>query len=162
MASRVIKEGRALLVVVNKCDCLSSYDAARLDAEDRLRRSLPQARGVAVVSVSAKEGRGLETLLATAREVDVAWNRRISTAALNRWLRAAVLAHPPPLASGRSVRIKYITQHKARPPSFMLSCSGALPRAYVRYLEKGLREEFDLHGVPLRFSHRKSDNPYAR
>ena len=160
LASRVIREGRSLVVVVNKCDCVASYEAARLDAEERLARSLSQARGVAVVAVSAREGRDLDILVERSRGAGVAWNRRVSTGALNRWLRATVEEHPPPSFSGRAARIKYITQYKARPPSFMVSCSGRLPRSYVRYLENRLRAEFDLHGVPLRLSFSKGQTKH--
>ena len=160
LAARTMEEGRALLVVLNKSDAVASPEGARLEAQERLRRSLSQSRGVPVAVVSALEGAGMEALLAESRRLHELWTTRLPTARLNRWLAEAVAARPPPAPGGRRLRLKYITQHKARPPSFMLACSAAPSPAYLRYLENQLREAFSLYGVPLRFHCKTAENPY--
>ena len=130
---------------------------------DRLQTSLPQVRGVPVITLSALNGSNLERMLDAAFSVFEVWNRRIETSKLNEWLRYMLEAHPPPLASGRRIRLRYMTQVKSRPPTFAIWTSrpDALPESYLRYLTNGLREDFDLDGIPLRFLLRKGRNPYA-
>ena len=113
---------------------------------------LPQIKGVPVVVLSAKTGDGLDRLMAAVMKAHAVWNRRVPTAALNRFLGEAISANPPPAVSGRRFRLDYITQPKARPPTFVLFCSraDALPETYRRYLINGLRENFDLPGTPIR------------
>ena len=123
---------------------------------------LAQKSGVPVVPISGQEGRGLDRLLRACFAADDIWNRRIPTAQLNRWLEGALSAHPPPAVSGRRLKINYITQPKARPPSFVLFCTraDAVPDIYKRYLVNGLRETFDLPGTPIRLTLREKANPF--
>ena len=116
------------------------------------------------ITCSALTGRGCDKLMPAVLDVYGRWNIRVSTSALNRWLRDAVENHPPPLASGRRVKLRYITQVKARPPTFaaFVSRPEALADSYRRYLVNGLREEFGLDGVPIRLFMRKGKNPYAK
>jgi GTP-binding protein len=163
IARTVIDEGRALVLAVNKWDLIEDRRAAMNRLRDRLETSLPQVRGIPVVTLSALDGRGVDKLLPAVLGAYEAWNRRVPTAALNRWLEDMTARHPPPLAKGRRIRIRYATQAKTRPPTFILFVSrpGALPEAYLRYLGNGLRDTFDLWGVPLRFTMRRPRNPYA-
>jgi GTP-binding protein len=130
---------------------------------ERLERSLPQTKGISIVTLSAASGHNLDRLMRTVFEAYAIWNRRIATARLNRWLDGATLAHPPPAPKGRRIRLKYITQVKSRPPTFALFGSqvSSLPKSYLRYLENGLRQAFDLRGTPLRLQPRQGDNPFA-
>ena len=163
IARQVIEEGRALVIAANKWDALDDKAKTRQALEDRLERSLPQARGVPLVSISAAKGQGVDRLMKSLFEVYEAWNRRISTADLNRWLSALTERHPPPRATGGAVKIRYMTQIKVRPPTFALFLNRPrdLPEAYLRYLANGLRETFGFDGVPLRLVIRKGDNPYS-
>ena len=163
IANLVAEEGRALVLALNKWDAVVDRDAALARVRDRLERSLPQLQGVAVVPVSGLTGQALESLMSAVFEADAVWNRRVPTAALNRWLAAIQERHPPPLVGARRLRLRYITQVNTRPPSFALFASkpGELPDAYRRYLVNGLREAFDLPGVPIRMMLRKGENPYA-
>ena len=163
IANLVAEEGRALVLVLNKWDAIPDRDAALARVRDRLERSLPQLHGVAVVPVSALTGQGVERLMRAVFEADAVWNRRIPTAALNRWLAAIQERHPPPLVGARRLRLRYMTQVNTRPPSFALFASkpGELPDSYRRYLANSLREAFDLPGVPIRLMLRKGENPYA-
>lgn len=121
-------------------------------------------KGVALVPVSAIAGTGLDKLMKAILAADELWNRRLPTHTLNEWLRAAVEAHAPPAVSGRRIKLRYITQANARPPTFVLFCSRpkALPDSYSRYLVNSLRESFDMPGVPIRLKLRKGDNPYVK
>ena len=163
IARLVVEEGRALVVAVNKWDLAADPAAALVDLNNRLEITLPRAKGLPIVTLSAKTGKGVNRLLPKVLEIETVWRRRIATARLNRWLEGVLEHHPPPLVKGRRVKIRYMTQVKSRPPTFMLSVSQdeGLPEAYLRYLENGLRETFDLPGVPLRLLARKSSNPYA-
>ncbi len=131
--------------------------------EDRLERSLPQARGVPVVRLSALTGAGLDRLMPAVAKVYELWNRRLATGPLNRWLEDVVSRHPPPVVQGRRLRLRYITQVKARPPTFALFASRPkeLPESYLRYLVNALREDFSLEAVPIRLLPRSGRNPYA-
>lgn len=165
IARRTLDEGRALVVAANKWDLISDRNAGMGQLRDRLETSLTQARGVPVVTLSALTGRGVEKLLPTVTKVYEHWQQRISTAALNRWLKDMTESHPPPLGQhGRRIRLRYMTQAKTRPPTFVIfsNLPDDLPDAYVRYLQNGLREHFDMPGVPLRMLFRKQDNPYAK
>ena len=164
IGARTLEEGRALIVAANKWDLVSDRRAAMERLRDRLETSLTQARGVPVVTFSALTGQGVEKLMPAVIEVYKHWQRRISTAALNRWLKDMTESHPPPLGQhGRRIRLRYMTQAKTRPPTFVIfSNLPNLPDAYSRYLQNGLREKFDLPGVPLRIILRQQDNPYAK
>ena len=131
------------------------------DAVDRL---LPQIKGVGIAVLSAKTGQGLDRLMQAVVEAHDVWNRRVPTAALNRFLAAVTASHPPPALRGRRLRLDYLTQPKSRPPTFILfgSRAAALPDAYRRYLVNALRDQFDLPGTPVRLMARGKQNPYAR
>ena len=163
IADLVIREGRAPVIVFNKWDLVEDRQAALADLREKTERLLPQARGIRALAVSGMAGTGLDRMMQAVIDTHRTWNRRIATAKLNRWLEAVQTQHPPPAVSGRRIRLKYMTQIKARPPGFVISCTRpeALPASYTRYLVNGLRQDFDLPGVPLRIAYRKGDNPYA-
>ncbi len=163
IARMTVREGRALVVALNKWDLVEDRRAALRQLHDRLERSLPQVRGIPTVTVSALTGAGLEGLMDRVVEVYDLWNRRVSTGQLNRWLEEAVGRHPPPAVQGRRVKLRYITQPKSRPPTFVIFTSRpeGLPDSYTRYLVNGLRDAFDLPGVPVRLLLRKGRNPYV-
>ncbi|MGB0671976.1 MAG: ribosome biogenesis GTPase Der, partial [Rhodospirillales bacterium] len=164
IARRVIDEGRALVIVINKWDLVRDGAGALKALAERLEISLAQVKDIPIVTLSAKTGKGLNRLLPAVLGAYDVWNRRIPTAKLNRWLMGVQEHHPPPLSSGRRIKIRYITQPKSRPPRFVLFCSKPddLPESYHRYLVNALREDFDLPGVPIRIMVRKGDNPYAK
>jgi len=164
IARNVIEEGRALILAVNKWDTVKDPKEALGRLHDRMETSLPQVRGIPVVTVSAKTGRGLEKMLDAILDVFEVWNRRVPTAKLNRWLEEILEHHQPPMVSGRRVKVRYMTQPKTRPPTFALfvSHSAGLPESYQRYLANSLREDFNLWGIPLRLVVRKGKNPYAK
>jgi GTPase len=163
IADLIAREGRAIVFAINKWDLLENKAGAISRMREKLDRLLPQVAGAPLIATSARTGEGLERLEAAITEADTAWNSRVSTATLNRFLQEALQRHATPAISGRRVRIRYMTQRKARPPSFTLFGNqlDALPEAYLRYLQNGLREAFGLKGTPLRFSVRNSKNPYA-
>tara|TARA_R100000049_G_C1937414_1_gene81322 strand:- start:998 stop:1561 length:564 start_codon:yes stop_codon:yes gene_type:complete len=163
IAAHVIEEGRALVIAVNKWDTVTDRQGTLKLIRDRLSISLPQVRGIPVITLSALSGRGVENLLPAVLEVYELWNTRISTARLNRWLEIMLEQHPPPMAKGRRLKIRYMTQVKARPPTFSLfmSARGELPESYLRYLANGIREDFNLPAVPIRIFPRTGKNPYA-
>ena len=163
IARHVVDEGRALVIAVNKWDVVKDHQAALRRLTDRLQTSLPQVRGIPTVTISALKRQRLGTLLDAVLSIYETWNVRISTGRLNRWLEGVVEAHPPPMAKGRRVRLRYLTQVKARPPTFALWVSqpDALADSYIRYLANGLRDSFGLDGVPLRILTRKGKNPYS-
>jgi GTP-binding protein len=163
IADLIAREGRAIVFAVNKWDLLENKAGAISRMREKLDRLLPQVAGAPLIATSARTGEGLERLEAAVADADKAWNTRIPTGVLNRFLEGALQRHATPAISGRRVRIRYMTQRKARPPSFTLFGNqlDALPEAYLRYLQNGLRESFGLKGTPLRFSVRNSKNPYA-
>ncbi|MEW5703641.1 MAG: ribosome biogenesis GTPase Der [Pseudomonadota bacterium] len=163
IASTALEEGRALVVVANKWDRVATPKVTLAKIEERLERSLPQARGLPCVPISAKTGGGVEHLMPAVLKLYETWNRRVPTARLNRWLADAVERHPPPAVKGKPIRLRYLTQVKSRPPTFALFASRPddLPEAYVRYLVNDLREAFSLDGTPIRLRLRKGENPYA-
>ncbi|KIQ02821.1 GTP-binding protein Der [Agrobacterium tumefaciens] len=158
----VIREGRAAVLAFNKWDLVEDPQAFLADLREKTERLLPQARGIRAVPMSGQSGYGLDRLMQNIIDTDKIWNRRISTAKLNKWLDAQVTQHPPPAVSGRRLRLKYMTQVKARPPAFMISCTRpeAIPESYTRYLVNNLRKDFDMPGVPIRVHYRGSDNPF--
>jgi GTP-binding protein len=162
IADLIAREGRGAVFALTKWDLVENKAGAISRFAEARDRLLPQLAGAPLVAVSAKTGEGIERLLAAIMTSDAAWNRRIPTAALNRFLEQALAAHATPSVSGRRVKIRYMTQPKARPPSFALFGNqlDALPEAYQRYLQNGLRETFDLKGTPLRFSLRRGRNPF--
>ena len=158
----IIREGRAAVIAFNKWDLIEDRQAVLADLREKTERLLPQARGIRAVPMSGQTGDGLDRLMQAIIDTDKVWNKRISTARLNRWLEAVTTQHPPPAVSGRRLKLKYMTQVKARPPGFMVSCTRpeALPESYVRYLTNGLRTDFDMPGVPIRISFKASVNPF--
>ncbi len=163
IAARAADEGRAVVIVLNKWDLVRNRAAARAAIQDRLETALAQVKGVPVVTCSALTGAGIDGIMPAVLAAFDTWNRRVPTAQLNRWLEGAVAHHPPPLAAGRRLRLRYITQVKARPPTFALFASKpqALPESYRRYLVNGIGAEFGLAGVPIRLLLRAGKNPYA-
>ena len=163
IADLVEREGRALVIGVNKWDLADRRPGtiARLRAE--AHHWLPQVKGVPIVALSGLTGEGLDRLMQAILGAYAVWNRRIPTNVLNRWLAEALARHPPPAAAGRSLKLNYVTQVKARPPSFVVFCTraDAVPDAYRRYLVNGLREAFVLPGTPIRLTLREKENPYA-
>jgi GTP-binding protein len=163
IADLVEREGRALVIAISKWD-LKEHDGGAIGKmRDEADRRLQQIRGVPVVAVSGLTGEGLDRMMKAVLETHAVWNRRVPTHALNRWLEEAIAAHPPPAVSGRRLKLNYMTQAKARPPSFVLFCTraDAVPDDYKRYLINGLRETFDLPGVPIRLMLREKENPFA-
>ena len=162
IARQVIDEGRILIVTVNKWDSVKNKESSLKDLEFRLNTSLPQIRGVPVVLLSALKGTGVEKLLPESLKYFDIWNRRISTGKLNRWLETMSQRHPPPIVHNNRIRLRYITQAKTRPPTFIIFSSKGkyLPEDYRRYLVNGIREEFELSGVPIRLLVRQGNNPY--
>lgn len=163
VARMVVDEGRALVIAANKWDVTGERRDAQRRIEDALARSLPQARGVPVVPVSALTGDNLDRLMQAVQKAEAVWSSRVSTGELNRWLATAVEHHPPPTVHGRRLRLRYVTQVKARPPTFALWVSKPeeLPAHYLGYLVNALREDFDMPGTPIRIVLRKGRNPYA-
>lgn len=163
IARHIIDEGRAIVIAVNKWDVVEDGPAALKLMFDRMEISLPQIRGVPVVTLSALTSRGIYKLLPEVLAVYEVWNRRVPTGPLNRWLGYAVERHPPPIFHGRRLRIRYMTQSKSRPPTFVVFTSQpkGMPESYIRYLTNGIREEFDFPGVPIRINLRGQKNPYA-
>jgi GTP-binding protein len=162
IARLVADEGRALVLAASKWDAVAEPAAVLQQLRDRASISLPQLQGVALVPVSGLTGFGLEAMMAAVGAADEVWNRRVTTAGLNRWLAAVQERHPPPLVAGRRLRLRYIAQVNTRPPSFALFASkpGELPVSYRRYLVNALRQDFDLPGTPIRMMLRKGKNPY--
>ena len=163
IARHIIDEGRAIVIAVNKWDLVEDGQAALRRVFNRMEISLPQIRGVPVVTLSALNARGIEKLLPEVATVYETWNRRVPTGPLNRWLQKVVERHPPPIYRGRRIRIRYITQSKARPPTFVVFASQptGVPEAYVRYITNGIRDTFEFPGVPIRINLRRQKNPYA-
>ncbi len=159
-----VNEGRALVIGVNKWDLVEDRQKRLREIREMAERAFADVKGVGIIPVSAKSGQGLDKLLDGALAVYEAWNRRLPTAGLNRWLAEALEKHSPPAVSGKRIKLRYMTQANARPPTFVAFCSRpeALPRSYVRYLVNGLRETFNLTATPIRFQLRKGENPYEK
>jgi GTP-binding protein len=157
------REGRACVLALSKWDAVADRQATRRAIADRLEMSLTQMRGIEVVTLSALTGAGMQRLLPAVRRAHAVWNTRLPTAAVNRWFEQALERHPPPLVSGRRLKLRYVTQAKARPPTFIAFGTRAerLPEDYQRYLINGLRETFDLPGTPIRLQLRGTRNPYT-
>ena len=163
IADLVEREGRALVIGMNKWDLTEHSAGALKKLRGETDHWLPQVKGVPAVPVSGLTGEGVDRMMQAVSDAYAVWNRRVETSALNRWLADVVSSHPPPAVSGRRVRLDYITQPKSRPPSFVLftSRADAVPEAYRRYLINNLRTRFDLPGTPIRLTLREKKNPYA-
>lgn len=162
IAASVVEEGRALIIAINKWDMVEDRQKTFNAIKDTLGLQLAQAKDVPLIAFSAETGQGLDRLMPAVLAIHQTWNKRVPTAALNRWLLDAVDTNPPPAPKGRRIKIRYITQVKTRPPTFVLfvNRADALPDSYVRYLVNELREVFDLQGVPIRLTLREGKNPY--
>jgi GTP-binding protein len=163
IAQLIEREGRACVLVLNKWDAVVDRDATRKAISDRLETSLTQMKGIPVVTMSALTGAGTDRLLPVVRRAHDTWNKRVTTGELNRWFEAALERHPPPLVDGRRLKLRYVTQAKARPPTFLAFGTRAerIPEDYSRYLVNSLRETFNLPGTPIRLQLRGTKNPYA-
>lgn len=164
IASMVLEEGRALMVAINKWDVAQDPSALFNGIGQALHDGLAQVRGVPLFAVSARTGKGLDTLLSAAFKLRETWSRRVPTAALNRWFDDALSANPPPAPGGKRIKLRYITQIKNRPPSFVIFGTrlDMLPESYRRYLINGIRRELGFEAVPVRLSLRSSKNPFAK
>ncbi|MEZ5715648.1 MAG: ribosome biogenesis GTPase Der [Paracoccaceae bacterium] len=158
------REGRAVVVAVNKWDIEDDKQQKLHALKEAFERLLPQLKGAPLVTVSAKTGRGLDRLQAAVMKAYEVWNRRVPTAQLNRWLSGMLEQHPPPAPQGKRIKLRYMTQAKTRPPGFVVMCNHPekLPESYSRYLVNGLRVDFDMPGTPIRLTMRSQGdkNPY--
>jgi GTP-binding protein len=163
IAQLIEREGRACVLVLNKWDAVEDRNATRRGISERLETSLSQMKGIPVVTLSALTGAGVERLLPVVRRAHEVWNKRVTTGELNRWFEAALERHPPPLVDGRRLKLRYVTQAKARPPTFLAFGTRAerIPDDYARYLVNSLRETFDLPGTPIRLQLRGTKNPFV-
>ncbi len=164
IADNVLQEGRALVIAINKWDVAEGGSGLYNGIRAALEEGLSQLRGVPLLTVSAATGKGLDQLLAAAFEVREAWSRRVSTGELNRWFETAVEKNPPPAPGGKRIKLRYITQTSARPPSFVLfgTRTDQLPESYRRYLINGMRKELGFGAVPVRLNLRSTRNPYDK
>lgn len=164
IASMVLEEGRALIVAINKWDVAEGPSGLFNGIRAALDEGLAQVKGVPLISVSARTGKGLDQLIGAAFDLREAWSRRVSTGALNRWFDRALAANPPPAPGGKRIKLRYITQAKTRPPGFVLFGTrlDALPMSYQRYLVNGIRRELGFDAVPVRLMLRSAANPFAK
>ena len=162
IASLVLEEGRALIIAINKWDIAEDPSGLFNGVRAALEEGLAQVRGVPLIAVSARTGKGIDALLGAAFELRDAWSKRVPTAALNRWFDAALTANPPPAPSGRRIKLRYITQAKTRPPGFIVFGTrlDQLPESYRRYLVNGIRRELGFDAVPIRLTLRSAVNPF--
>lgn len=163
IADLVEREGRALVIAVNKWDLIERQGGQIAQLRTDADHWLPQIKGVPIVATSGMLGEGVDRLMQAIQDAYAVWNRRVPTAALNRWFEQATSQNPPPAVSGRRLKLNYVTQTKARPPSFVVFCSraDAVPESYLRYLVNSLRGAFDLPGTPVRITLREKANPFA-
>lgn len=162
IARHVVDEGRALIIAVNKWDTVKDKRAKLKEIRETIEDSLAQVAGVPIITLSALNGTGLDVLMRNVFKIYDLWNTRVSTGKLNRWLEYMEDNHPPPITSGRRIKLRYMTQIKSRPPTFVLWVNKPvdLPDSYQRFLTNGLREKFELHGVPIRWQLKKNVNPF--
>ena len=156
------REGRALVIGVTKWDLVKNKSEMSKALRERAARLLPQLRGMPVIMFSGLTGKSVDRLLPAIERVQIDWSAKVKTSELNDWLREKVQRHPPPAVNGRRIKPKYVSQTKTRPPTFVLKCSRAtkLPESYRRYLINGLRDDFDLMGIPIRMFVKADENPY--
>jgi GTP-binding protein len=164
IANLVLEEGRALMIAINKWDVAEDASALFNGVRAALDEGLAQLKGVPLLAVSARTGKGLDQMLAAAFELRAQWSRRVPTAALNRWFDHALEANPPPAPGGRRIKLRYVTQIKTRPPSFVVFGTRLddLPASYERYLVNGLRKDLGFGAVPVRLTLRSAKNPFAK
>jgi GTP-binding protein len=164
IASMVLEEGRALMIAINKWDVAEDASSLFQGIRAALDEGLAQVRGVPLLAVSARTGKGLNEMIKAAFDIREAWSRRVPTAALNRWFDDALSANPPPAPGGKRIKLRYITQAKTRPPGFVLFGTrlDMLPESYRRYLINGIRRELGFDAVPIRLTLRSAKNPFAK
>ncbi|HZF46972.1 MAG TPA: ribosome biogenesis GTPase Der [Sphingomonadaceae bacterium] len=164
IADMVLQEGRALIIAINKWDVAEDPSGLFNGIREALNEGLAQVKGVPLFSVSARTGKGLDTLIGAAFELRETWSKRVPTAGLNRWFDDALTANPPPAPGGKRIKMRYITQIKTRPPSFVIFGSRLenLPESYRRYLVNGIRRELGFGSVPVRLTLRSSKSPFAK
>jgi GTPase len=164
IASMVLEEGRALMIAINKWDVAENPSGLFNGIRGALDEGLAQVRGVPLLAVSARTGKGLDDLIRAGFEIREAWSKRVPTAALNRWFDDALSANPPPAPGGKRIKLRYITQAKTRPPGFVLFGTrlDLLPESYRRYLVNGIRRELGFDAVPIRLTLRSPKNPFAK
>ncbi|NJM49723.1 MAG: ribosome biogenesis GTPase Der [Sphingomonadales bacterium] len=164
IADHVIKEGRALIIAINKWDVAQNGSSLFQGIRAALNDGLSQLKGVPMIAVSAFTGKGLDQMIAAAFDAREAWTRRVSTGVLNRWFEAAIAANPPPAPGGKRIKLRYMTQANNRPPAFVIFGSRVdqLPDSYVRYLLNGIRRDLDFGAVPVRINLRARSNPFAK
>lgn len=163
IADQVLQEGRALMIAINKWDIAENASSLFNGIKGALEEGLAQVRGLPVLAVSAKTGKGLDTMLGAAFELRDAWSKRVPTAALNRWFDDALEANPPPAPKGKRIKLRYITQASTRPPRFVVFGTRLemLPKSYERYLVNGIRAKLGFDAVPVRIVLKSAKNPYA-
>ena len=164
IADLVMREGRGLVIGMNKRDLAAPEMTMGKTLREEADHWLPQAKGMAIVAMSGMHGDNLDKLMKAVVETYEVWNKRVSTAVINRFLERALAQNPPPAVSGARIKLRYMTQAKARPPSFVLfgTRTDALPDSYMRYLVNGVREAFGMPGVPIRFAFREPENPFRK
>jgi GTP-binding protein len=164
IADRIVEEGRGLVVLISKWDLVEDKQAKLAELREEFERLLPQVKGAPLIPVSGLTERGLDKIMPTVKALHANWSVKVKTRDLNDWLKEMTQRHPPPAVDGRRVKPRYLSQTKARPPTFVLMASRAsqLPESYKRYLVNGLREAFDLPGVPIRLIVKAQHNPYAK
>jgi GTP-binding protein len=164
IADRVLEEGRALIVALNKWDVAENASSLFNGVKKALEDGLSQVKGVSVLTVSGATGKGIDQLIAAAFEVREAWSKRVGTGELNRWFERAIAANPPPAPGGKRVKLRYVTQVKTRPPSFVIFGTRVdqLPASYERYLVNSMRRELGFGAVPVRVTMRAPKNPFDR
>ncbi len=164
IGDRIAKEGRAIVIALNKWDLATDKQQQLKAIKEELGQRLSQLAGISLVPISAIAERGLDKLMSAVIAAYETWNKRVPTAELNQWLNEATQRHPPPAVRGKRIRIRFMTQPSARPPTFIAFCQRAdvLPGAYSRYLINSLRQSFKLPGTPIRLSFKKGKNPYAK
>ena len=164
IAAQVIEEGRALIIALNKWDVADNASSLFNGVKAALGEGLAQLRDVPLLTVSAKTGKGIDVMLKVAFELRDAWGKRVSTGELNRWFEQATDANPPPAPKGQRIKLRYITQVKTRPPTFVVfgNRTDELPESYRRYLVNALRRDLGLGAIPLRLSFRGRTNPFDR
>ena len=164
IASMVLEEGRALMIAINKWDVAEDASGLFNGVRAALDEGLAQVRGLPLIAVSAKTGKGLDQMLGAAFELREAWSKRVPTAALNRWFDDALEANPPPAPKGKRIKLRYITQASTRPPRFVVFGTrlDALPKSYERYLVNGIRSKLGFEAVPVRVVLKSPKNPYSK
>ncbi len=164
IADLVMREGRALVIGMNKRDLAAPEMTMGKTLREEADHWLPQAKGMPIIALSGMHGDGLDKLMKAVMDTYQVWNKRVSTSIINRFLERALAQNPPPAVSGARIKLRYMTQAKARPPSFVLFGTriDALPESYMRYLVNGVREAFEMPGVPIRFAFRAPENPFKK